>query len=83
MTTIKSTKPMYRGPSSDHRTNRWSVTCPACGHVFDPPTTMKRYQSVACPAGKCGKEVWADFNDQIVILAGDLKAYRAQLEEEG
>jgi len=42
---------------------------------------MKRYQWLECPAGKCRKEIWADFNDQIVILAADLKAYQAQMNE--
>jgi RNase P subunit RPR2 len=49
----------YAGPSSDWRTNRWTVTC-SCGKSFEPPTTMRSKQSVICP--KCGREILFDYN---------------------
>lgn len=64
----KTTKPIYRGHSSDWRTNRWSVICPACEKSFDPMTTMLRFQSLTCENKKCLKEMVADYNDEIVWL---------------
>ena len=50
----------YVGPSSDWRTNRWSVTC-SCGRTFEPPTTMFGCHEVTCP--KCGREILLNYNE--------------------
>lgn len=69
---VKSTEPKRIGPSSDWRTSRWRITCPACGHQFVPLTTMLGFQSLTCPGRKCGKELGANYNAEppIVILYG-------------
>lgn len=62
----------FIGLSSDQRTNRWRVTCPACGNVFEPQTTMSRYQGMICPKAKCGREMRVDYNAEppTVTLVG-------------
>lgn len=59
----KSTAIRWVGSSRDQRTNRWSVTCPACERVFEPETTMRSTQIVQCPAPKCKAEMVARYND--------------------
>lgn len=61
----------YIGPSSDRRTNRWSITCPRCGHVFEPRTTMFAKVTLACEARKCGAELFVDYNAGTVTLVTD------------
>lgn len=63
-----TTKPQYLGPSSDLRTNRWRITCPACAKTFDPQTTMFRQQSLQCPHRRCGKQMIADYERELVTL---------------
>lgn len=60
------TVPQYLGLSSDGRTNRWRVTCPACGYPEEPPTTLRACQALTCPA--CQAESVADYNVPIVRL---------------
>lgn len=62
------TVPVALGLSSDLRTNRWRVTCPACKKTFEPSTTMFRQQSLQCPHGRCGKHMVADYNEDKVWL---------------
>jgi peptide subunit release factor 1 (eRF1) len=50
------------GLSSDHRTNRWEITCPKCGNAFSPQTTRLSTQWMECPKRKCGAEMEADYN---------------------
>lgn len=50
------------GSSHDARTNRWRVTCPACGHAFEPQTTRLATQHLRCPKPKCNAEMVADYN---------------------
>jgi DNA-directed RNA polymerase subunit RPC12/RpoP len=52
------------GPSSDHRTNRWRITCPACEKQFEPTTTMFSTHNVECP--KCSTRLLVDYNNDIV-----------------
>ena len=61
----------YIGPSSDHRTNRWRITCPRCGHAFEPRTTMFASASLACEGRKCGAELLVDYNAGTVVLKTD------------
>lgn len=77
-----STVAKFIGESRDGRTNRWRVTCPACGHEFEPPTTRLRYQHMNCSKPKCGREMSTDYNAEppMVKLAGDAPAH---LGEEG
>lgn len=63
-----TTAPIYLGHSSDLRTNRWRITCPACGKTFEPQTTMFAQQSLQCPAARCGKHMRADYNIGTVWL---------------
>ena len=55
----------WRGNSYDGRTNRWSVECPHCKKTFLPPTTRLGKQLLTCPAGKCRKEMLADYNGEL------------------
>jgi phage terminase large subunit GpA-like protein len=50
------------GSSHDGRTNRWRVTCPACGHAFEPLTTRLATQHLQCPKPKCNAGMFADYN---------------------
>jgi rRNA maturation endonuclease Nob1 len=63
-----TTKPQILGLSSDLRTNRWRITCPACGKTFEPQTTMFNQQSLQCPSGRCGKQMVADYGREVVFL---------------
>lgn len=54
----KSTEPHFIGMSHDQRTNRWRVSCPACGGRFEPQTTMRSTQFLICPAAKCKRKYW-------------------------
>lgn len=54
----------YIGTSRDQRTNRWSITCPSCGKVFEPETTMRSTQHLQCPAIKCRANMVAQYNDE-------------------
>lgn len=63
-----TTVPIYLGLSSDYRTNRWSITCPACKKPFEPATTMFFQQSLQCPAARCGKFMRADYHAETVWL---------------
>lgn len=63
-----STKPQYLGHSSDLRTNRWRVICPACSKTFEPATTMFAQQALQCPQGRCSKHMIADYNNDKVWL---------------
>jgi phage terminase large subunit GpA-like protein len=56
------TTPTLLGLSRDLRTHRWSLKCPACGHDFQPETTMFATQVVNCPKPKCGKRLFANYN---------------------
>ncbi|AXH59616.1 hypothetical protein PLA107_030805 (plasmid) [Pseudomonas amygdali pv. lachrymans str. M301315] len=58
----------YLGPSSDYRTNRWRIECPACGHTFEPATTMLTAQHLMCPRAKCSVDLAIDYNAEKVIL---------------
>lgn len=64
----KSTVPIYAGRSSDYRTNRWRIVCPSCGREFNPRTTMLSKQELTCPFPKCGAEMLADYNKDVVKL---------------
>jgi DNA-directed RNA polymerase subunit RPC12/RpoP len=50
----------YIGPSTDHRTNRWSLTCPKCQKVFVPTTTMMARRDESCP--KCDFRAVVNYN---------------------
>lgn len=50
----------WLGHSSDHRTNRWEATCPACGRKWEPRTTMCAGTSCQCP--KCGVALLLEYN---------------------
>lgn len=63
---MKTTVPIYVGPSRDHRTNVWSVVCPKCGHEFRPRETMFNWQSVEC--FKCKSELSCDYEKQTVAI---------------
>jgi rRNA maturation endonuclease Nob1 len=63
-----TTKPQILGLSSDLRTNRWRIICPACGKAFEPQTTMFNHQSLQCPSGRCGKQMVADYDCEVVFL---------------
>jgi hypothetical protein len=63
------TTPEYLGASSDKRTNRWSVTCPACTKSFEPPTTMLQFQELVCRNSKCSQAMVVDYNNRVVSLA--------------
>lgn len=52
------------GLSSDHRTNRWRITCPACEKQFEPSTTMFSSHNITCP--KCSTLLLVDYNNDIV-----------------
>ena len=54
------------GPSSDRRTTRWRITCPACGKRFEPRTTLMRFQDMGCP--KCDATLIADYNSETLEL---------------
>lgn len=58
------TTPRVRGFSSDNRTQRWDVVCPACGKAFTPVTTMLSTQTFECPARRCGVSLLARYNDE-------------------
>jgi DNA-directed RNA polymerase subunit RPC12/RpoP len=62
------TTPKYLGLSSDLRTNRWCIACPACGKTFEPQTTMFRQQGLQCPHARCGKQMIADYENDVVTL---------------
>jgi len=62
--TSKTTTPRLLGPSSDHRTQRWEVECPACGKLFVPMTTRLATQELDCPKAKCGAGMLARYNDE-------------------
>ena len=51
------------GLSTDQRTNKWKFTCPECGKIFDPPTTMLNKVDEKCP--KCGYVEIVDYNSII------------------
>lgn len=53
----------FLGLSSDLRTNTWEITCPHCGKVFIPQTTMRRSQSFSCSSclGECYVEDYDKF----------------------
>jgi len=55
----------YAGPSTDLRTNKWSVTC-SCGKIFIPVTTMRSTQNFSCP--KCDTHYFVDYNKEPVKL---------------
>ena len=65
---MRSTKPRCLGPSSDHRTNAWEVECPKCGRKFKPYTTRFAHQGLDCPRSKCGAQMLADYNNEVVRL---------------
>ena len=56
------TIPRVLGLSRDGRTQRWSVTCPKCGHVFEPLTTRLSTQGFECPKAKCSAPLFVDYN---------------------
>ena len=78
MTDAVTTTPKAIALSSDGRTNRWRIVCPACSHVFEPITTMGRYQGLNCPKQACNAGMVADYNAQppIVKLAEILDTNR-------
>jgi phage terminase large subunit GpA-like protein len=59
---MMETTPRVIGLSRDNRTQRWLVTCPRCGHVFEPQTTRLSWQDMDCPKTKCGARMMADYN---------------------
>ena len=58
----------YLGPSSDGRTNRWSIKCPKCGTIFYPTTTMLANRHEQCPRMSCLSEMLVNYNDRSVTL---------------
>lgn len=60
-TPVEFTVPEVIGTSSDGRTNKWRITCPACGCEFTPQSTMLRWQHMVCPRIKCSAELHADY----------------------
>lgn len=62
--THQPTPPRCLGLSRDGRTNRWEITCPKCGKVFEPRTTMLATQSMECPKRSCGAEMVANYNSE-------------------
>jgi len=48
------------GSSTDLRTNKWRLTCGACGKQWEPPTTMHARNWETCP--KCHREETVDYN---------------------
>lgn len=58
------TTPRVLGFSSDNRTQKWRVVCPACGHEFTPPTTMLSTQTFDCARKRCGARLLARYNDE-------------------
>lgn len=50
------------GLSRDRHTNRWRFTCIGCRKIFEPPTTMFRFDTITCP--KCGIEENIDYNEE-------------------
>lgn len=56
----------YLGPSSDYRTSRWEVTCPACERTFKPPTTMFGSEVRSCE--KCGVDLLINYNSKNVSV---------------
>lgn len=64
----KTTIPKCIGASNDGRTSRWRITCPDCGHLFEPQTTYLATQEVECPGKHCGAWMIARYNDDVVEL---------------
>lgn len=64
----KTTVPIFAGRSSDHHTNRWRIVCPNCGKEFNPQTTFMSKQELTCPFPRCGAEMLADYNKDVVKL---------------
>lgn len=52
------------GPSHDGRTNRWAIACLRCQNEFEPPTTLRKSQSVQCQ--KCALEMVAFYDIEAV-----------------
>lgn len=50
------------GSSYDLRTNRWRVECKLCKKIYEPKTTMIRWQKLECP--NCGVNEYIDYNQQ-------------------
>lgn len=65
----RRTVPLLLGRSSDGRTNRWGVTCPACQRNFEPQTTMFKTQSLECRNARCCARMVAHYNDDFVEIA--------------
>lgn len=63
---MKNTTPIYNGPSSDGRTNKWKIQCPKCSYIFEPRTTRFSVQRLTC--ARCLSEMWADYNKEVVTL---------------
>lgn len=51
----------YQGPSLDHRTNRWKLTCGKCKYTWEPSTTMLGHRVETCE--KCGREELVNYNE--------------------
>lgn len=66
MSTDAIGKVTWLGPSRDHRTSRWSCTCPACGKAFEPITTMFATQELTCPSGKCRAQLIVNYNAKTI-----------------
>jgi hypothetical protein len=66
--TASTTVPVWIGTSRDGRTGRWRVECPACAHKWVPQTTLMARQHLVCPKPKCGAEMAADYNNDLVRL---------------
>lgn len=69
MKTAPVGKVTWLGPSRDHRTSRWKVTCPACGQAFEPSTTMFATQELTCPSTKCRVQLIVNYNAETVSAA--------------
>lgn len=63
-----STVPVCIGRSSDGRTNRWRIICPACGAQFVPVTTMFAVQGLECSKPRCQARMTAYYNEDRVEL---------------
>lgn len=65
---LNETVARFIGASSDGRTNRWQVTCPACGNQFSPQTTRMSTQELDCPKNKCGASMAAYYNEEPAVV---------------